>query len=74
MTCGLFQSAYLGYYAFAGHERQGLMRDGLGQVIRLAFGPLGLHRLEANMEPENAASIALARSCGFLQGGTRRAT
>lgn len=69
MTCGLFQSACFGYYAFAGHERQGLMREGLGQVVRVAFGSMGLHRLEANMQPENAASIALARSCGFLQEG-----
>lgn len=66
---GFFQSAYLGYYAFAGHERQGLMRAALRQAIRLAFTELKLHRLEANIQPGNAASIALVRSCGFAKEG-----
>jgi len=62
-------SAYLGYYAFQGHERQGLMTDGLKQVVKYAFGTLGLHRLEANIQPENVASIALVRACGFSKEG-----
>src|SRR5512133_3841629 len=66
---GVFQSAYLGYYAFAGHEGQGLMRAGLRLVLREAFGELKLHRLEANIQPGNVASIALAKSCGFRQEG-----
>jgi ribosomal-protein-alanine N-acetyltransferase len=66
---GFFQSAYLGYYAFAGHERQGLMRAALGLVVRMAFGQLRLHRLEANIQPGNAASIALVRACGFNKEG-----
>lgn len=66
---GFFQSAYLGYYAFAGHERQGLMRAALRQAVRLAFTELKLHRLEANIQPGNEASIALVRSCGFSKEG-----
>jgi ribosomal-protein-alanine N-acetyltransferase len=66
---GFFQSAYLGYYAFAGHERQGLMRAALGLTVRMAFAQLKLHRLEANIQPGNAASIALVRSCGFSKEG-----
>ena len=66
---GLFQSGYLGYYAFAGNERQGLMRQGLQAVVRRAFKSLKLHRLEANIQPGNAASIALALSCGFRKEG-----
>jgi ribosomal-protein-alanine N-acetyltransferase len=66
---GPFRSAYLGYYAFAGHERQGLMHAGLRATLRHAFGRLGLHRLEANIQPGNRASIALVRSCGFEQEG-----
>ena len=53
----------------AGHERQGLMREGLQRVTRVAFQEMGLHRLEANIQPGNAASIALARSCGFRREG-----
>jgi ribosomal-protein-alanine N-acetyltransferase len=45
------------------------MREGLQLVLRHAFGPLGLHRLEANIQPENAPSIALVAGAGFhLEG------
>lgn len=66
---GVFRSGYLGYYAFAGQERQGFMREGLLAVTRHAFNRLGLHRLEANIQPSNTASIALVRSCGFAKEG-----
>jgi ribosomal-protein-alanine N-acetyltransferase len=66
---GPFQSAYLGYYAFAGFERQGFMREGLDAAVRHAFRQLKLHRVEANIQPGNTASIALARSCGFRLEG-----
>ena len=70
---GAFRSAYLGYYAFTGFERQGLMREGLRAVVKHAFGPLKLHRLEANIQPTNIASIALVRSIGFkLEGYSPR--
>ena len=66
---GNFRSAYLGYYAFAPHAGHGLMREGLGLVIREAFGRLGLHRLEANVQPDNRASLALVRRLGFRREG-----
>jgi [ribosomal protein S5]-alanine N-acetyltransferase len=66
---GAFRSGYLGYYAFAGHEQRGYMRDGLKAVSVHAFRTLKLHRLEANIQPDNRASLALARSCGFLREG-----
>ena len=69
MVMGLFRSAFLGYYGFAGHERQGLMREGMKAVVRHAFTKLKLHRLEANIQPGNAASLALAKSCGFAKEG-----
>lgn len=66
---GFFQSAYLGYYAFAGHHGQGLMKEGLRALVRHAFGPMKLHRLEANIQPGNAPSIALVKACGFRNEG-----
>jgi ribosomal-protein-alanine N-acetyltransferase len=66
---GVFQSGYLGYYAFAGNERQGLMTLALRQVVKRAFSELHLHRLEANIQPENLASVALVRACGFAKEG-----
>jgi [ribosomal protein S5]-alanine N-acetyltransferase len=69
VVLGGFCSGYMGYYAFAGHERQGLMTEALRLVIRHMFGQLGLHRLEANIQPGNLASIALVRACGFHREG-----
>ena len=70
---GAFQSAYLGYYANATHAGRGLMREAMEQVLDHAFGPLALHRLEANIQPGNGPSIALARGAGFrLEGFSPR--
>lgn len=70
---GVFKNAYLGYYAFSPHEGKGAMTAGLRAVMRRAFGPLGLHRLEANIQPENRRSIALVRRLGFrLEGFSPR--
>jgi ribosomal-protein-alanine N-acetyltransferase len=66
---GAFHSAYLGYYGFAPHARQGYMTEGLGLVLRHAFRQMGLHRLEANIQPRNRASRALVRRLGFRREG-----
>jgi [ribosomal protein S5]-alanine N-acetyltransferase len=66
---GVFRSGYLGFYAFSGFERKGLMHDGLRAVVRHAFDKLKLHRLEANIQPGNVASIALVTACGFSKEG-----
>jgi ribosomal-protein-alanine N-acetyltransferase len=64
-----FHSAYLGFYAFAGMERQGLMTEGLALVLDQAFNQLGFHRLEANIQPANLASSALISRLGFRKEG-----
>lgn len=70
---GAFQSAFLGYYASAAFAGRGYMREGIELVLDLSFGSLGLHRLEANIQPANATSIALARGAGFrLEGYSPR--
>jgi ribosomal-protein-alanine N-acetyltransferase len=66
---GYFYSAPMGYYAFAPHDGQGFMRAGLVQAITYAFRNLKLHRLEANIQPENARSIRLVQSLGFRLEG-----
>ncbi len=66
---GLFQSAFLGYGAVAAHAGRGYMSEGLELVLARAFTDLRLHRLEANIQPGNAASIALVRRSGFVHEG-----
>jgi ribosomal-protein-alanine N-acetyltransferase len=66
---GPFQSAYLGYYMFKGYERRGYMRWALGVIIQRAWKELKLHRLEANIQAGNTASIELVKSLGFNQEG-----
>ena len=62
---GAFQSAFLGYYAFSPHLRKGYLREGLDLVVAHAFEDLGLHRIQANVRPENVASTELLRRLGF---------
>jgi ribosomal-protein-alanine N-acetyltransferase len=45
------------------------MTQGLSAVIDRAFHDLGLHRLEANIQPNNAASLAIVKKLGFEQEG-----
>ncbi|HEX3618625.1 MAG TPA: GNAT family protein [Solirubrobacteraceae bacterium] len=69
---GAFQSAFLSYAAVSGYEGQGLISEGLQLLLERAFSDLGLHRLEANIQPGNAASRALVRRAGFIHEGNSR--
>jgi len=66
---GAFLSGYLGYWIGGPYARRGYAGEALRLVLRYAFGELGLHRLEANIQPGNEASIALVRSAGFRLEG-----
>jgi ribosomal-protein-alanine N-acetyltransferase len=69
---GGFRSAYLGYQIGEEYSRHGYMTEALQLMLRHAFGKLKLHRLEANIQPENAASIALVKRAGFVKEGYSR--
>jgi ribosomal-protein-alanine N-acetyltransferase len=66
---GPLQSAFVGYGGVAAMAGRGYMTEGMRLVLRHAFLVLRLHRLEANIQPANTASIAPARRCGFEREG-----
>ncbi len=66
---GSFLSASLGYYVGAEFQGYGYMVEGLQQLTQYAFNTLGLHRLEANIQPENVRSQKLVQRCGFTKEG-----
>ena len=69
---GVFMSAYLGYYAFAGMTGRGYMTEALALALDFAFRDAGLHRVEANVQPGNARSLALVERVGFAREGYSR--
>ncbi|MBZ0089084.1 MAG: GNAT family N-acetyltransferase, partial [Thermoanaerobaculia bacterium] len=62
---GAFQAGHLGFALAKPAEGQGLMYEALLEVVRFAFGELGLHRLMANYRPENERSARLLARLGF---------
>jgi ribosomal-protein-alanine N-acetyltransferase len=69
---GVFCNAMLGYAIDPAHEGRGLMREALQAVLADAFGRLGLHRVQANVLPDNARSLALLERLGFEREGLAR--
>jgi [ribosomal protein S5]-alanine N-acetyltransferase len=67
-----FQNAYLSYYVDVDFAQQGLMSEGVRLAIDHAFSTLGLHRVEANIQPENRASINLVDRLGLTKEGFSR--
>jgi ribosomal-protein-alanine N-acetyltransferase len=66
---GPLQSAFLGYGGVAALAGQGYMSEGLRLLLRHAFEELRLHRIEANIQPDNERSLALVRRAGFVREG-----
>ncbi|MBA2653936.1 MAG: GNAT family N-acetyltransferase [Gammaproteobacteria bacterium] len=65
----LFQNAYLGFYGVADFSGEGYMSAGLKLVVTKVFNELGLHRIEANIQPANSKSIQLVKNNGFRYEG-----
>jgi ribosomal-protein-alanine N-acetyltransferase len=70
---GNLKSAYIGYWIGAKFAGQGYMTEALDLVLSYAFESLRLHRIEANIQPENVDSKALVTRIGFrLEGFSPR--
>ncbi|MEV4110579.1 GNAT family N-acetyltransferase [Nonomuraea sp. NPDC049695] len=66
---GTRQDGTLGYCAYASTTGRGYLTEGLRLLVRYAFGELGLHRIEANIQPTNAHSLSLIKRVGFRREG-----
>ncbi|TQL61163.1 GNAT family N-acetyltransferase [Oryzihumus leptocrescens] len=70
---GRFLSAAMGYDAYDPYAGRGLFAEGMRLVVGLAFAAephgMGLHRLEASVQPGNVVSAGLLRSVGFRHEG-----
>jgi ribosomal-protein-alanine N-acetyltransferase len=64
-----FQSAYLSYWGMVSFAGTGRMSRAVELTTIFAFEELGLHRIEANIQPENVRSIALVKRLGFQKEG-----
>jgi [ribosomal protein S5]-alanine N-acetyltransferase len=69
---GPLQSANLGYWVAERANGRGLATKAVGEVIPIAFGELGLHRLEAGTLVDNVASQRVLEKNGFEQIGIAR--
>lgn len=65
-------SAEIGYVLGRAHWNKGLMTEALRGFVGLAFGALGLKRLEAELDPRNAASSKVLARAGFIREGLKR--
>ena len=76
--CILFQfspnnhRAEIGFILNRNYWRQGLMYQALQAVVEFAFTTLKLHRIEADVDPENAGSLGVLEKLGFEREGLFR--
>jgi [ribosomal protein S5]-alanine N-acetyltransferase len=69
---GPLQRAILSYWVDERRNGRGLASSAVGAVVELAFGELGLHRLEAGTLPDNFASQRVLEKNGFERFGLAR--
>jgi RimJ/RimL family protein N-acetyltransferase len=59
--------AEIGWTLHPDAQGRGFATEGATALLDLAFGELGLHRVRAELDPRNAASIALCRRLGMRE-------
>jgi len=72
VTRGAFDSAHVGYWLDQDVAGRGVMTTALALVLDHCFGPVRLHRVEANVRPENAPSLRVVRKLGFVEEAHHR--
>ena len=69
ITRGAFQSASLGYWVDEAETGRGIATHAVHLAVALAFGGLGLHRLQAEVQVGNDVSARVLERCGFTEYG-----
>ena len=64
--------AAIGYIINPARHRQGLGAEAVSAMLNFCFGELRLHRLQAFIDPDNAASRRLVEKLGFRSEGLLR--
>ena len=70
---GALRGAHIGYWIDRNFANKGLTTQAVKLVSGFGFSELGLHRIEINVRPENAASCRVAEKAGFIMEGQRKA-
>ena len=65
-------SGYIGYWVGADVAGRGVTTAAVALAVDHCFGRAGLHRVEATVRPENAASLRVLEKLGFRQEGLLR--
>ena len=68
---GSLLSGAAGYWVARKHAGKGVATRALAMVCEYAFGAAGLHRVEVNIRPENAASLRVVDHLRFRDEGLR---
>ncbi len=66
---GAFDCGYVGYWVDERVAGRGVLPTALALVLDHCFGPVGLHRIEADVRPENTASCRVVDKLGFREEG-----
>jgi ribosomal-protein-alanine N-acetyltransferase len=69
---GSLRSAWVGYWVESGAAGTGVATGSVALAVDHVFGPVGLHRVEATVRPENAASLRVLAKLGFRDEGLLR--
>jgi [ribosomal protein S5]-alanine N-acetyltransferase len=69
VTRGAFLNSYLGYFVDRDEQGKGITSEAVCCALDFAFGPLGLHRVQAAIMPRNLPSLRVAEKCGFRREG-----
>lgn len=69
---GSVLSGAIGYWIDQRHAGRGLTPTAVAMAVDWAFFTLGLHRVEVNIRPENAASLRVVEKLGLREEGLRR--